>query len=352
MSLLAYWSANLVFDILKVYMPCILTVAVIFIFDMGYESSWATILVYPIGVVPFAYAFSFIFKEESLAQTVMLFSNVVAGSIGGMAVFIIRFVPTTMKEGDFLGKILKIFPNYTISNSIIYDSSKDIFNSTRTFAQIADPTINDATLEPWEANNVGGDLIALGIHFAFGLLVIFIVEMGPWNNMRSGGSVKSKNVDEDVDDDVKAEEERVNKLKPADALIRINNLRKVYRTGFRKATVAIENTSLAVDKGECFALLGVNGAGKTTTFKSLTKDVIPTSGEVSVMGQSVIDNFNKARQYIGYCPQFDTIFDALTVKEHLEFQAIVKGIPVNMREEMCKRSIESLNLGEYTDKLA
>lgn len=32
--------------------------------------------------------------------------------------------------------------------------------------------------------------------------------------------------------------------------------------------------------GECFGLLGVNGAGKTTTFKLLTKDEIPTKGQI------------------------------------------------------------------------
>jgi len=36
--------------------------------------------------------------------------------------------------------------------------------------------------------------------------------------------------------------------------------------------------------GECFALLGVNGAGKSTTFKSLTREVQPTSGKVFIGG--------------------------------------------------------------------
>lgn len=74
----------------------------------------------------------------------------------------------------------------------------------------------------------------------------------------------------EMDDDVVAEENRVADLNPKDCLVRVEGLRKVYRTGCMKQTVAIEKTSFAIDKGECFALLGVNGAGKTTTFKSLT----------------------------------------------------------------------------------
>ena len=69
-----------------------------------------------------------------------------------------------------------------------------------------------------------------------------------------------------------------------------------------KTTVAVEKTSFAVDKGECFALLGVNGAGKTTTFKSLTKDVQPSAGDLSVMGYNIASDFHKARHFIGYCP--------------------------------------------------
>jgi hypothetical protein len=58
----------------------------------------------------------------------MLFSNIVAGSIGGMAVFILRLIPDTIPLGDKMSTWLKVFPTYSISNSIIYDGSKDIYN--------------------------------------------------------------------------------------------------------------------------------------------------------------------------------------------------------------------------------
>ena len=45
--------------------------------------------------------------------------------------------------------------------------------------------------------------------------------------------------------------------------------------------------SFGLEYGECFALLGVNGAGKTTTFKSLTGDVVPTTGEIYINGFNV-----------------------------------------------------------------
>ena len=41
--------------------------------------------------------------------------------------------------------------------------------------------------------------------------------------------------------------------------------------------------------------------------------------------------FENARHMIGYCPQFDAIFDRMTVREHLEFYANLKGITQQYR---------------------
>ena len=65
---------------------------------------------------------------------------------------------------------------------------------------------------------------------------------------------------------------------------------------------AVKQASFALDYGECFALLGVNGAGKSTTFKTLTRDVLPTTGEITIQGFDVQKSFSDARKLIGYCP--------------------------------------------------
>lgn len=57
-----------------------------------------------------------------------------------------------------------------------------------------------------------------------------------------------------------------------------------------------------MDYGECFCLLGVNGAGKSTTFKSLTNEVVPTHGEITINGLNINNDFNRVRKLIGYCP--------------------------------------------------
>ena len=84
--------------------------------------------------------------------------------------------------------------------------------------------------------------------------------------------------------------------------VRVNKFRKSYSSTFGKPVVAVEKTSFGLDYGECFALLGVNGAGKTTTFKSLTNEILPTSGEITINGMDIRQHFSEVRKLIGYCP--------------------------------------------------
>lgn len=61
----------------------------------------------------------------------MLFGNVICGSILPMVTFILRIIPSTSGTGDDTVKVLRAIPNFTVSNSIIYDASKELFNNSR-----------------------------------------------------------------------------------------------------------------------------------------------------------------------------------------------------------------------------
>lgn len=132
----------------------------------------------------------------------------------------------------------------------------------------------------------------------------------------------------------------------------MHNFRKVYTTLFGKPFLAVERISFGLDYGECFALLGVNGAGKSTTFKSLTRDIVPSQGEISIAGHNVLTEFSEARKLIGYCPQHDAIFPLMTVVEHLYFYARIKGVAQDMIEEVVEDAIKQLNLAEHREKPA
>lgn len=63
-------------------------------------------------------------------------------------------------------------------------------------------------------------------------------------------------------------------------------------------------------------------------------------------------DFAKVRKLIGYCPQHDCIFDTMTVEEHLEYYAKIKGIRKNKIKQLVEKQITEMNLEEHRKKLA
>jgi ATP-binding cassette subfamily A (ABC1) protein 3 len=53
----------------------------------------------------------------------------------------------------------------------------------------------------------------------------------------------------------------------------------------------------------------------------------PTSGDVEIMGESIVHQPQAARRHLGYCPQANVLFGSLTVEEHLIIYSAIKGIP-------------------------
>ncbi|KAG7378850.1 ATP-binding cassette sub- A member 12 [Phytophthora pseudosyringae] len=58
------------------------------------------------------------------------------------------------------------------------------------------------------------------------------------------------------------------------------------------------------------------------------------------------------RRQIGYCPQFDALFERMTVREHLELFATIKGVPRSDVGALVAEKIHQLNLADFENKLA
>ena len=120
----------------------------------------------------------------------------------------------------------------------------------------------------------------------------------------------------------------------------------------RSDKTAINNLNLAIEYGECFGLLGVNGAGKTTTFKCITQEHSATNGKIFINGIDISKRFNEISDMFGYCPQFDAIFEFMTVYENLEFYALIKGTKRDLLDKMINAMIDEMSLDEFTNKIA
>ena len=79
-------------------------------------------------------------------------------------------------------------------------------------------------------------------------------------------------------------------------------------------------------EGQITSFLGHNGAGKTTTMSILTGLYSPTSGTAIIGGMDIRKDIDLIRKSLGMCPQYNVLFDQLTVEEHLWFYSSLKGM--------------------------
>jgi ABC-2 type transport system ATP-binding protein len=126
----------------------------------------------------------------------------------------------------------------------------------------------------------------------------------------------------------------MNKTKP---IIVTKNLTRTFGE-----TLAVNQLSLAVDRGEVFGLLGPNGAGKTTMVRMLAALLKPTSGEAWVAGYQVGSNDQEIRRRIGLLPEAPGLYDALTAEQNLSFYGEMYGVE-NMQGQI-QRYLELLGL--------
>ncbi|XP_032768196.1 ATP-binding cassette sub-family A member 9 [Rattus rattus] len=114
-----------------------------------------------------------------------------------------------------------------------------------------------------------------------------------------------------------------------------------------KKKIATRNISFCVKKGEVLGLLGHNGAGKSTTISMITGDTVPTAGQVFLKGSSG----GAALGFLGYCPQENVLWPNLTVKEHLEVYAAVKGLRKKEAMVTITRLVNALKLQDQLKAL-
>ena len=104
--------------------------------------------------------------------------------------------------------------------------------------------------------------------------------------------------------------------------IETNKLTKKF-----KEKTAVNGINLKINEGELFALLGTNGAGKTTAIKMLSTLILPTEGEIKILGLDILKDRQEIKEILNVSPQETAIAQNLSVKENLEFMAGVYQIP-------------------------
>lgn len=195
--------------------------------------------------------------------------------------------------------------------------------------------------------------------------------------LRNGGSIgeeimENSDIGEHEDTDVKNERQKVFNLITSSAVqeppvVLVQNLRKEYRqreagsscncclkreeeVAQKQRKIAVRNLSLTVEPGEVLGLLGHNGAGKTTTMKIIIAEEAATRGRVQIGGHNINTSMAEAFRQMGYCPQHDAQWKNITVREHLECYAAIRGVPWSEVNRIVDLYLSGLQIHEHADK--
>ncbi|WP_299269386.1 ABC transporter ATP-binding protein [uncultured Psychrosphaera sp.] len=136
-------------------------------------------------------------------------------------------------------------------------------------------------------------------------------------------------------------------------LVTISNIQKEFSKGQIK-TMALQDISLTIEKGEFIAISGPSGCGKSTLLSILGLLDTPTSGEyqlanINVKGLSV-DECSKIRnQHIGYVFQSFNLIDSLSVYENVALPLEHRAKPPKDIEHLVQKQLAAVNMADRID---
>lgn len=125
--------------------------------------------------------------------------------------------------------------------------------------------------------------------------------------------------------------------------LEVQGLNKRYKSG----VWANQDINLIGNTGEILGILGPNGAGKTTLVRQITTELLPTAGSVRILGYDVVHEPALVKALLGVIPQEATLFDYLTVYQHLRIFAKLRGLPPRAANLRADQLIEDLDFVAY-----
>lgn len=369
-SVLSYWSSTYIWDFVSFLFPSSFAIILFYIFGLdqfiGRGCVLPTVLMlleYGLSVASLTYCLTFFFSDHTMAQNVVLLVHFFTGLILMVISFIMGLIQTTASANSFLKNFFRLFPGFCFADGLA---------SLALLRQGMKDKSNDGVFD-W--NVTGASICYLGLESIIYFLLTLGLELWPshklnplrikeWWSMKGlqpgtssylepllKPSAETVALDLDEDRDVKTERHRVLSGSIDNAIIYLRNLQKVYPGGMHHGSkVAVQSLTFSVQAGECFGFLGTNGAGKTTTLSMLSGEESPTGGTAYIFGKDICSNPKAARRHIGYCPQFDALLEFLTVREHLELYARIKGVPEYRIDDVVMEKLEEFDLLKHADK--
>ncbi|WP_105125187.1 ABC transporter ATP-binding protein [Streptococcus suis] len=111
----------------------------------------------------------------------------------------------------------------------------------------------------------------------------------------------------------------------------------------------LKDVTFTVENGQLVGLIGLNGAGKSTTIKEIIGLLTPYQGQILIDGQGLAQVPEIYRKKIGFIPETPSLYEELTLKEHLEVVAMAYDLPWEAAWESAERLLKIFRLDEKLD---
>jgi len=127
-------------------------------------------------------------------------------------------------------------------------------------------------------------------------------------------------------------------------LVKVRDLNVTYRTD-EKSTLAVDNISFDINKGELLSIVGPSGCGKSTILRCISGLLQPTSGTIMI-GDRQCTTAGSDR---GMVFQDFALFPWRSVRKNVEFGLEIAGVPKEERRERSDRYLKAMGLLEFAD---
>ena len=120
----------------------------------------------------------------------------------------------------------------------------------------------------------------------------------------------------------------------------------------KAAKPAVSRLDMTARSGAVTGLVGPDGAGKTTLMRLFAGLLVPTDGEIRVLGKDPARDADALRDSIGYMPQKFGLYEDLTVRENLDLYADLRNLSGTEREATFARLLAFTDLARFTSRQA